>query len=174
MRSRQAPNALRAGAIAAALLLLTLIAHAAAEGDIPGALGLTLAGTLAVAFALPAATKTFSVSRLFAFFLGGQFLLHAVLAFSGGHGNHATWLPDASMAASHALAAVLVTAIALHFDRALAVARRMRAILLGAVFEPAIPFLEVKRSAVYRWVPSNISFLVRASHLWRGPPAFAR
>lgn len=155
-------------------MLLTFTAHSAAQGGSPSPLGLVLVFALALALALPIARFRWSPLRLLTFFIGGQFLLHAVLALTGGHGAHTSWLPSMPMAFAHAVAAALVTGLALYFDRALATAIQMARTLLGVTVQAVAKISHVGGGLSTHHTPSNVGFLTRQAHLWRGPPVLAR
>lgn len=174
MRGSHWGSLLRVGGLATALVLLTLTAHSAGQGVSPNLLGLVLVLALAVAFSLPVSRVRWSPLRLLTFFIGGQFLLHAVLALSGGHGAHASWLPTLPMAFAHAVAAVLVTGCALYFDRAIATAIQMARTLLGVAVQPVPRSIDSGAGVSTSYAPSNASFITRQAHLWRGPPVLAR
>lgn len=173
MRVSHWGSRLRAGGLAAALVLLTLTAHTAAQGGSPNLLGMALVLALALAFSIPASRVQWSPPRLLTFFIGGQFLLHAVLALAGGHGSHASWLPTPPMAFAHIAAAALVTGLALYFDRAIATAIQMARTLLGVSVQSVPRIVHSVAGVSTSYVPSNVGFITRQAHLRRGPPVFA-
>lgn len=173
MRGSHWGSRLRAVGLASALVLLTLTAHTAAQGGSPNLLGMALVLALALAFSFPASRVRWSPLRLLTFFIGGQFLLHAVLALAGGHGSHASWLPTLPMAFAHAVAAVLVTGCALYFDRAIATAIQMARTILGVSVQSVPRLVRSGIGVSTSYVPSNVGFITRQAHLWRGPPVLA-
>ena len=174
MRTRRARFGLRAGALSLGLVLLTLMAHTAAEGTLPGAFGLSISCALAVALAIPSARGRLTPSLTFIYLVGGQFLLHAVLALSGSHAGHVQWFPSPSMAASHVLAAVALTVLALYFDHAWEAAARMARTLLGGLASVAPEaILNLGRIATERGSLA-LSLFFDGGLRWRGPPIAAR
>lgn len=173
MRGSQWGSRLRFGGLATALVVLTLAAHTAAQGGSPNILGMALVLALALAFSLPVARVQWSPLRLLTFFIGGQFLLHVVMALTGGHSAHTSWLPSIPMAFAHIAAAALVTGLALYFDRALATAIQMARTLLGVAAQAVAKTIQVGGGISTTHTPSNIGFITRQAHLWRGPPVLA-
>jgi hypothetical protein len=167
----------RTVAFAVPLVLLTAIAHAAVGGALPSLLGLAVLITMAVALSLPAARAKLSVFRVLALYLGGQFLLHVVMTFLGGHSRAADaehgWLPSTPMSAAHIAAAIAMTGVVTYFDRALNSLHRMARTLLGAwsvtVPSPSVPCSTTIRDAAVA-IAAHLSV---DAHRWRGPPIAA-
>lgn len=164
----------RALALSLGLVLLTLIAHAAADGTLPGIFGLSVACVLAVALAVPITRGQITPALTLTYFIGGQFLLHAVMALSGPHTGHVQWLPSPSMAASHVLAAVALTLCALYFDRAWEVAVRMARTLLGGVVGASPGAVSYLRRIPSEHRSLAVSLFFDGGLRWRGPPIAAR
>jgi hypothetical protein len=163
----------RTTALSLGLVLLTLIAHAAADGSLPGAFGLLVTSVIAVALAAPIARGRLSPALTLTFFIGGQFLLHVLMAMTGSHAGHAEWLPSPSMATSHVLAAAALTILALYFDHAWEAAERMARTLLGGLAIVA-PDTIINRGRIATQRGSlALSLFFDGGLRWRGPPIAA-
>lgn len=173
VQTRRARLGVRAIALSLGLVLLTLIAHAVADGSLPGAFGLLVTSVIAVALAAPIARGRLSPALILIYFVGGQFLLHVLMALTGSHAGHAQWLPSPSMAASHVLAAVALTLCALYFDHAWEAAARMARTLIGGIVAAApasVKHLE-RVPTEHRSLAPSLFF--DGGLRWRGPPITA-
>jgi hypothetical protein len=165
-------------AFAVPLVLLTAIAHTAVGGAFPSLIALVVVITMAVALSLPAARAHISVPRVLALYLGGQFLLHVVMTFLGGHSRAADaehgWLPSAPMSVAHTAAAIAMTVVVMYFDRALNSMRQMARTLLGAG-SITVPSPNVLCSTTLRDAAAAIAVHLSVdAHRWRGPPLSVR
>lgn len=160
----------RSAPLTAALLLLTVLGHTAASGQLPPptALGLVAVAGFALTFAV--ADRRRGALWLTGYLIGAQLLLHAVLSIGAHHGG--TWLPSTSMLAAHALAGVLAALVFAHGEGLAARWLAYLASVLGAPsLHPIACFLAV--TAPPSDSPARIHLLLVHHLVRRGPPALA-
>lgn len=160
------------------VVALTLAGHSAAEGALPSAWGLALAVLIAAALTLIAIAKTRSWAWLFAFLLGSQVLLHAILVVTAGH-SHATGgssllVLTGWMAIAHVVVAALAAAVLAFGEMTVSAWARLLSATLGMRFAGLGPVNErtIVHSLRTRW------FTITSDLAWdatrRGPPRCTR
>lgn len=109
MRGRQPTSGLRRASLAGALVLVSLISHAAAAGSLPSLPAFVGGSAVAGGIAWSLAARRRSLSFLILVLFAGQLLVHASFVALGHHG--VGYLPDHWMLVAHCLAAVLAATL---------------------------------------------------------------
>ena len=109
MRGGQSASSLRRGSLAAVLVLLSLLSHAAAADSLPSLSALLGGAAVAGGIAWSVAGRRRSLSFLILVLFAGQLLIHASLVALGHHG--VGYLPDGRMLLAHLTAAVLAAGL---------------------------------------------------------------
>lgn len=169
MRARKSPSDPRRILLAAVLVVLSLVAHAAAAGSLPGVTAIIGGAVVAGVLAWSLAGRRRSLTSLAAILFAGQLLMHAVVVALGHHG--VGYLPNLQMTSAHLAAAGLAAVLFVRGERIVEAWVRATARVLGAprLLMPRVP----SRSAIV--VPltdpqfSRTSFDVHACSR-RGPP----
>lgn len=120
----------RRGALAAVLILLSLIAHAAAAGSMPQAEAILGGAVVAGALAWSLAGSRRSMTSLVLILFAGQLLIHAVVVALGHHG--VAYLPGVLMTLAHLAAGGVAALLFAHGEKLVATWRRASAWILGA------------------------------------------
>lgn len=125
-------------AVALAVVMLSLLGHAAADGAMPSPVGLLLA--VLVGLGLASGTRArMPLAQLTAVVLGGQALMHLLFAVSGDCGPHgsgsAGLVPSGSMLAGHLVASIAVIGLLRHGDRVLLAWTTLLTSALGVLVE---------------------------------------
>ncbi len=110
----------RAVALGAASVFISIIGHSVAGGPLPAFGPLLLAFALCTAISSTITGKRLVISALFAFVVALQLLVHILLAVGSTHTppllGHSSLIPDHPMLAAHAVATLLVVAVLGHAD----------------------------------------------------------
>jgi hypothetical protein len=122
----------RAAVLTAAMLILTVIVHTKAHGDLPSAGTLLVLVPLVFALSALLLGRQRGYSMLIAFSVGTQALLHVLLTVGAGHeSHHDSLMPSSAMTLAHTGAAIC---IALILARADALLHRWIEMALTALF----------------------------------------
>lgn len=149
------------------LVLLSLIAHAAAAGSIPGGPALLGGIVVAAALAWPVAARQRSVAWLATYLLVGQLLIHVSMVALGHHG--VSYLPESGMVAAHAGVALVAALLFARGEQIVQAWLRAAARLLGA---PRVRRVPIPGLTVFSNTERIVIFdrFLTASTLRRGPP----
>lgn len=156
----------RALALGVAMLLLTVVGHAAGQGAIPGPDGLGIAAVLSFAFATAVSSRRVPLVRLVLVLVGSQIVLHVVLDTTA---HHATWPPTTAMVVGHACSAVLAALVIWRGEECVA---RWLAYLAQAIGRHCAP-VELPRSTATATHVTSLTRPARYLHyilVRRGPP----
>jgi hypothetical protein len=166
---RTSQSDLRRILLAAVLVVLSLVAHAAAAGSLPGVTAIIGGAIVAGVLAWSLAGRRRSVTSLVGILFAGQLLMHAVVVALGHHG--VGYLPDLSMTLAHLVAAGIAAVMFARGEQIVSVWVRAAARLLGApsLSFPGIPSTSSRDLPHTTPVFSHSSFDVHARSR-RGPP----
>ena len=169
MLETRALNA-RRGALAAVLILLSLVAHAATAGSMPQAEAILGGGVVAGALAWALAGSRRSMTSLLLILFAGQLLIHAVVVAFGHHG--VGYLPGVPMTLAHLAAAGVAAVLFAHGEKLVATWRRASARILGA---PRLVVCQIPSRPAGVLLRARSSLFAHAGHVDihpnRGPPA---
>lgn len=172
MRAERSRRRARVALVSAALVVLTLAGHSAAAGRLPGLLSVAIVVGTATMLTAAATARRVSPTWLAAYLIGGQALLHVLLAMSDVHGHATPLIPSPLMLAGHVAAAISAALVLVEADALIGrwagllgqVFGIDRAVALGA--SRARATLPVPTDVVPGALPALRHALVR-----RGPPA---
>ena len=163
---------MRSAALTCAMLLLTVVVHTQAHGDLPSAGTLLVITPLVLALSALFLNHKRGYALLIAFSVGTQALLHVLLTVGAGHGSHhASLLPSVPMLLGHLGAVVVTAAVLAHADELL---HRWIEILRTALFSHFSIALPVGLACPRRFDQSPTLLVLQdldhAIHR-RGPPS---
>lgn len=154
------------------LLLLTAVAHSVAHGQLPQAQAFLALTPVSVGLSVIAMERQRGTLWFLLYSLGTQALLHVLLVSTTAHAAHQTpFLPDATMASAHVLAAMLLAIVLAHADALLIRwVSYMRSAVFGAFL--TVPLI-TSRAQGAREVDSVFDYQCVLGHsiARRGPPA---
>lgn len=170
MLRRKSQSDLRRILLAAVLVVLSLVAHAAAAGSLPGVTAIIGGAIVAGALAWSLAGRRRSVTSLVTILFAGQLLMHAVVVALGHHG--VGYLPDLAMTMAHLVAAGITAVLFARGEQIVSVWVRAAARLLGTPSLSCPGILSTSSRDLPHTVPdfSLTTFDVHARSL-RGPPS---
>ncbi len=170
MPGRKSQSSLRRVVLATVLLVLSLAAHAAAAGSLPGLTALLGGAVVAGGLAWSLAGRRRSVTSLVGILFAGQMLIHAAIVALGHHG--VGYLPDLSMTTAHLMAAGIAAVLFARGEQIVSLWVRAAARLLGvpSLSFPGIPSTSKRDLPHITPVFSRSSFDVHARSR-RGPPS---
>lgn len=170
MRQRRSVSNMRRGFLAVALILLSLVSHAAAAGSLPSITAAGGAAAVAGGIAWSLAGRRRSLSSLIAILFAGQLLIHASVVALGHHGIG--YVPDLRMLVAHLIAAGFAAALFVRGEQIVAAWVRAATRILGAG-NLSLPLVASKSSHTIH--SPHLAFLVELGHEHsvsrRGPPA---
>lgn len=172
MQAERSRRRARVALVSAALVVLTLAGHSAASGRLPGLLSVAIVVGTATMLTAAATARRVSPTWLAAYLIGGQALLHVLLAMSDAHGHATTLIPSPLMLAAHGAAAIGAALVLVEADALIG----RWAGLVGQVFgidraiEIGTPRVRVSHRATNVDVPGVLPTLLNAV-VRRGPPA---
>lgn len=169
MRKRESAPCLRRTIVASALILLSLISHAAAAGSLPSASALLGGAAVAGGIAWSVASRRRSLSVLILVLVAGQLLIHTSVVALGHHG--VGYLPEGEMLLAHLVSAVIAAALLSFGERIVASWVRAASRVLGG---PCLTLPSISTRSTHV-VPQEHSSRVVTSILLhacprRGPP----
>ena len=169
MQGRPSASIMRRALLAGALVLLSLIAHAAAADSLPSLAALLGGAAVAGGIAWSVAGHRRSLSSLILILFAGQLLIHASVVALGHHG--VGYLPDTRMVFAHLVAAIVAAVLFAWGERIAAKWVRAAARVLGG---PRLVLPSITASTIIP-VPRGHASLTVASILLhlsprRGPP----
>ena len=129
MRERTSASCPRRVLLASALVLLSLISHAAAAGSLPSVSALFGGAAVAGGIAWSVAGRRRSLPVLILVLVAGQLLIHTSVVALGHHG--VGYLPEWEMLLAHLVAAVIAAALFSGGERIVAAWVRAAARVLG-------------------------------------------
>lgn len=154
------------------LLLITLIGHTAAQGALPDLVGLIVMSALALVTSTVVMAHKRSSAAVFAYLLVGQFVLHMVATYTGSHAAHGASVSTSVMVLTHTALALVLTVVAQHMDRIVAMFRTLGQTLLGRHVVVPGPV-----ATLHRPLPITVAPLVSSEkfspHSRRGPPVLS-
>ena len=170
MRQRRSVSNMRRGFLAVALILLSLVSHAAAANSLPSMTAVLGGGAVAAGIAWSLAGRRRSLSALIAVMFAGQLLIHASVVALGHHGIG--YVPNGRMLLAHLIAAGVAAALFARGEQIVATWMRAASRILG-VPNLSLPVVTPRLAIT---VPSTRpAFLVESmndcSVSRRGPPA---
>lgn len=172
MDQTASPRAARAALIGAALVVLTLVGHAAGHGALD-IVGVGVVSLLAIGFGAALSARRLTPRLVLGVLLAGQLLLHVVLTFTSAHHAGASSISTPFMVAGHVVAAVVATGVVLQADALVRAWRRFLTSVLGGAARTthrpagqATPVVPAARA--WGHLPVLLHIVVR-----RGPPLLA-
>ena len=153
------------------LFLLSVIAHAAAAGSLPGGVSMVAAAGVAVALSFSLGSRRRTFLGLVGYLVAGQLLIHVTLVAVAHHG--VSFVPSGQMTVAHVVAAVMAAGVFAHGEAIAARWVRAASRLLGTP-DLAVVCTSYRRAlAVFGDRGLLMPRHERNSISLRGPPTFS-
>ena len=154
-----------------AMLLLTVVAHSAAHGQLPDASAFALLMPVSLGLSVIAMERPRSTMWFLLYAVGVQGLLHVLLVTASGHtDHHSSLLPSPSMIMAHVSAAALLAIVLSRFDAGLLRwLAYMRTVLFGRP-APAVSFPSNPLPQIPSLPMRGVTFTIAHEISRRGPP----